>query len=53
MLIKYLLNKRYRKDYSGDLAIRIKKYDEQVEKIYFNIGSEFLKSNSTKAKKVS
>ena len=53
MLIKYLLNKKYREDYSGDLAIRIKKSDEQLEKVYSNIGSEFLKNNPTEIQKVS
>ena len=53
MLIKYLLSKKYREDYSGDLAIHLKESDEQREKIYSNIGSELKKNSSAKVKKVS
>ena len=31
MLIKYLLNKKYRENYSKDISLRFKKSDEQLE----------------------
>ena len=46
MLIKYLLSKKYREDYSGDLAKRIKESDEQLENIYSDISC---KSKTKKA----
>ena len=46
MLIKYLLSKKYREDYSRNLAIRINEVDKETERIY-NI------SCKSKTKKVS
>ena len=51
MLLKYLLNKKYREDYSRDTSLRFKKSDEKIEKIYSNLASEFKKNSSAKVKK--
>ena len=53
MLIKYLLSKKYREDYSRNFAIRINEADEQIEKIYFNIATKSKENNSPKTKKAS
>jgi len=40
MLIKYLLSKKYRENYSRSFAIRINESDKQTERIYSNISSK-------------
>ena len=52
MLIKYLLSKKYREDYSRNLSIRFKVADEKLEKIYYDIAIELKKTNSSKTRKV-
>lgn len=40
MLIKYLLSKKYRDDYSKDLIKRFNDADEELRNIYSNIAIE-------------
>lgn len=53
MLIKYLLSKKYREDYSRDLSISFKEADEKIEKIYYDIANELKKTSSSKVRKAS
>lgn len=51
MLIKYLLSKKYREDYSKDLIRRFNEADIELENIYSNMAIESKKDSFRKMKK--
>ena len=53
MMLKYLLSKKYREDYSRDLSMRFKETDEKREKIYLQTAKKSKKTNFSKIKKAS
>lgn len=45
-LFKYLFSKKFREEYSKQLVCKLNDIDEQIEKIYINIGLEESKKAS-------